>query len=217
MPAVFVPIYWDIMTPMSFGIAGLLLQYKYFVMVPLVFVLQPAVGVVGGALARTGFMDVYVVYAIVAITAIVGDILWYWVGYWWGEPFIKKYGKWFGLSKKHVHLARDLFDKYHAPILFVSKILNGLGLAIVVLVTAGMSRVPFGRYLFLNVIGELIWSAIIVSAGYIASDIFVSLEDVVGQASFIVLMVFVAVLLVRLTRSLYVYLETSVTKESEQR
>lgn len=192
---------------MSIGVVGLLLQYKYFVMVPLALVMQPVVGAVGGALARVDFFNVFIVYGIVATAALVGDIIWYWIGFHYGESFIQKFGRFIGITKGHVQIARNLFHRYHAPILFFSKITNGLGLAIVVLFTAGMSRVPFGRYLFFNVIGEMIWAAMIVSAGYFVSDLFISAENILGRVSIIVLVVLSLFILIRVIYAAHKRLE----------
>lgn len=171
---------------------GLLLTYRYAVMVPLVFFAQPLIGVVAGALARVGLFDVWGVYATIMLTALFGDIMWYWIGRKYGERVMNSWGRFFGISRKHVHGTEKLFRRYHTPILLASKVLNGLGFAIVVLFTAGMSRVPFWRYLFINAIGEAIWSGMIVSAGYFVSDLFVRVQDIFGQITFglVVLVVF---------------------------
>ena len=161
---------------------GLLLTYRYAVMVPLVFFAQPLTGVVGGVLSRLGFFDVWGVYATIMLTALVGDIMWYWIGRRYGDRMMNSWaGRFFGISKKHVHMTERLFRRYHTPILLASKILNGLGFAIVVLFTAGMSRVPFWRYLFINAIGEAIWSGMIVATGYFVSDFLVTVQDIFGQ------------------------------------
>ena len=162
-------------------IAALLLQYRYFVMVPLVFFMQPAVGVTGGILSRLGLMEVFAVYATVSLTALLGDIMWYWIGYHYGQSFVARFGRLVGLTADHVRAAQKIFHTHDAKILLISKVTNGFGLAIVVLFTAGMSRVRFGRYVFFNAIGEFAWSAIIVGVGYYLGDLYLSVQDVFGR------------------------------------
>ncbi|HET8581056.1 MAG TPA: VTT domain-containing protein [Candidatus Paceibacterota bacterium] len=176
-------------------VAALLLQYRYIVMVPLVFFMQPAVGITGGILARLGLMDAIAVYATVSLTAVAGDAMWWWIGRRYGERFVMRFGRFFGLTDAHIRFARRIFHSHYGRILIVSKVTNGFGLAIVTLFTAGMVRIPFGRYMLFNVIGEAIWSGIIVAVGYFLGDLYLRVSDLFGRFAITVLAV-VAVFLV---------------------
>lgn len=169
---------------MPLGTVGeLILQYKYLVMVPLIPFAQPFVGMIGGLLSRLDIMELWVVYLVLVAVALVGDVVWYWVGYHWGERFVGRFGRFVSVTPAHVRSAKKVFARYHAPILLVSKITNGLGFAIVTLFTAGLTKVPFGRYFFLNFIGELIWSAIIVGIGYFFGEAYLRVHDWMGRAT----------------------------------
>lgn len=178
-------------------VAALLLQYRYAVMVPLVFFMQPAVGITGGILSRVGVMDVFIVYLVVSLTAIAGDAMWWWIGYHLGERFVHRFGRFFGLTHEHIKVAKRVFHENDAKILFISKVTNGFGLAIVTLFTAGMVKIPFGRYMFFNIIGEAIWSAIIVAIGYFLGDLYVRVEDIFGRFAIAVLVAAALFLLLR--------------------
>lgn len=181
-------------------IANLLLQYKYFIMVPLVLFMQPAVGISGGILSRLGLMDPLAVYLTVCLTALAGDVGWYWIGYHYGQRFVGRFGRFVGITSEHVRVAQKIFHQNIAKILIISKVTNGFGLAIVTLFTAGMSRVPFGRYMLFNVIGEVIWSGMIVGIGYYLGDLYVRVEDVFGRFALGVMLVLIALLLYRAIR-----------------
>jgi len=156
-------------------------------MVPLISFMQPVVGVAVGVLGRLELIDMRVAYSVLVVVALVGDAIWYWIGYRYGERFVVRYGRFFGLTSVHIHVAKSLFLQHHAPILFLSKIVNGLGIAIAILFTAGMSRVPFGRYMVLNAIGEAIWSGIIVVVGFYFGSLYVEIKDEFGRFSLVVL------------------------------
>lgn len=169
---------------MQLGVVGmLLLQYKYIVAVPLVFVMQPLVLLTCGLLARFGLMHFWLAYLIIVAATLLGDAMWYFIGFQWGEKFAHRYGRFLSITPSHIELARQLFRKYHATILFLSKITNAFGLAIVVLFTAGLTRVPFWRYMVLNLIGESIWSLILMTAGYHFADLYVKINDVWGRVT----------------------------------
>jgi membrane protein DedA with SNARE-associated domain len=164
-------------------IGALILQYKYLVMVPLIPFAQPLVGMVAGLLARLGLMELWVVYVVLVTVALAGDIMWYWVGYHWGERFVGRFGRFFAVTPGHVESVKHIFNRYHAPILLVSKVTNGFGLAIVTLFTAGLTRIPFGRYMLLNTVGELVWAAMIVAIGYFFGEAYVRVHDLFGRAT----------------------------------
>ncbi|MDP4020908.1 MAG: DedA family protein [Candidatus Adlerbacteria bacterium] len=167
-------------------IGALILQYKYLVMVPLIPFAQPFVGMIAGFLSRLGVMELWVVYVVLVSVTLAYDVVWYLIGYRWGERFAVRFGRFVSITPTHIEHTKRIFHRYHAPILLVSKITNGLGLAIVTLFTAGLTKIPFGRYLVLNLIGELIWSAIVISIGYFFGDAYDRIHDIFGRATIIV-------------------------------
>ena len=48
----------------------------------------------------------------------------------------------------------------------------GLGFAFIVLIVAGISKVPFKNYVILNLIGGFIWTGILVCAGFFFGNIY---------------------------------------------
>ncbi len=177
-------------------VGELLLQYKYVIMVPLTLVAQPIVGMTAGLFARLGYLEVVPVYLIVLCTALVGDAGWYWVGYHYGERFARRFGHWFSITPAHITQVKKIFHQYHAPILFISKIVNGLGFAIAVLFTAGLTRVPFKRYMLFNLIGESIWSGVVVAVGYYFGEAYLQVHDVLGRVTLITISALVLLLMI---------------------
>ncbi|HVZ75923.1 MAG TPA: DedA family protein [Candidatus Paceibacterota bacterium] len=162
-------------------ITSLILAYRYLIIVPLALIWQPLVGMLCGVLARLGYFDPFIVYGVLVVTAVLGDALWYWIGYRWGVSFAARFGRFFSITPKHIAGVRRIFSRYHTSILLISKLTNGMGFALVTLFTAGMSRVPFWKFVGLNIVGESIWSAMIVSIGYFLGDVYVSVNNVLGK------------------------------------
>jgi len=183
-------------------IGALILQYKYFVMVPLIPFAQPFVGMIGGLLSRLDIMELSVVYTVLVGVALVGDMVWYWVGYRWGERFARRFGRFVSVTPAHVAQTKKIFHRYHAPILLVSKVTNGFGFAIVTLFTAGLTKVPFGRYMLFNTVGELVWAGIIVSIGYFFGEAYLRVHDLFGRATLTVF--FILFILVTMGFGVYV-------------
>lgn len=189
-----------------------MLAYRYLIIVPLSLVAQPLVSMISGALARLGYFDILILYGIVVTTAIIGDVAWYWIGYRWGERFVKRFGRYFSITPKHVHGVKKIFSRYHTSILLVSKVTNGVGLAWVTLFTAGMTRIRFGRYLVLNILGELIWSAMTLSIGYFFSHLYITVHDVMGK----VFLTAAIALAAALVLGFWIYVRRRIAREFEQ-
>lgn len=169
-------------------VTALLLAYRYLIIIPLSLVAQPTVGMLTGALARLGYFDVVALYTVLLVTAVLGDVAWYWIGAWWGEGFVKRFGRFVSITPSHVKKVKEIFNRYHPSILLVSKITNGFGLALVTLFTAGLTRVPFWRFVGFNIIGEAMWSAMILAVGYFFSDAYIRVNNVMGRAFLVVLL-----------------------------
>ncbi|HVV39104.1 MAG TPA: DedA family protein [Candidatus Paceibacterota bacterium] len=193
-------------------VTALLLAYRYLVIVPLSLVAQPLVGMLSGVLARLGYFDILIVYAVLVVTAVLGDIFWYWIGYRWGMQFMTRFGRFVSITPKHVEGVKKIFNRYHASILLISKITNGVGFALVTLFTAGLTRVPFGRFVVFNVIGESIWSAMILSIGYFLGNAYITVNNGLGKA-FITALV---ILLIAVIFGVAKYMHSWVVSQMEQ-
>lgn len=165
----------------------LILQYKYIILVPLIWVIQPVLAIAVGILGRLDLIDIPTAYLVLVGAAFVGDCAWYWIGFHYGERFLQKFGRFVHLSPLHVHVAKLLFHQHHAPILVISKLINGLGLSVAVLFAAGMSKIPFGRFMLFNAIGEIAWTGIMIIVGYFFGTLYMEITDNLGRWSLVLL------------------------------
>jgi membrane protein DedA with SNARE-associated domain len=69
-----------------------------------------------------------------------------------------------------------LFHKYKVKILLISKITIGFGgMALVTLTAAGAAKIPFKKYMIINIMGEFILVALLLSIGYFFGGIYVTI------------------------------------------
>ncbi len=158
------------------SVLNYLIQYRYYLIIPLTLVEGPIVMVLCGFLWRLGQFDFLPLYVSLMTGDLLADIGWYFVGFYWGHPFIKKFGKFFSITDASLKRALNLFHKYHERILIISKLTMGLGFALVTLITAGMSKVPFRKYLIFNVVGEVIWTALLMTLGYFFGNLYYTVD-----------------------------------------
>lgn len=163
--------------------------WVYLLVICFASIAGPILSLIFGVLIKLGYFPFLPVYIALIMGDLLGDTAWYMVGRKWGHGFIRRFGKFFSVSESAVEKVTHIFKKYSSRILIISKITNGFGFAIVTLITAGLSRVPFAQYLSLNVIGQFVWSGMLIGVGYYFSHAYLAVDGVLGKMSVIALFV----------------------------
>jgi len=129
----------------------------YGIIVVLACAEGPYLSMICGFFLRFGYFLFWPLYIALMVGDLIGDVIWYYIGRRYGHRFIKRFGKYFSITEENVGKVERVFHKYKHSILFVSKISNGFGFALVTLITAGMvARAHSGLYMLVNAIGQLI-------------------------------------------------------------
>ncbi len=170
---------------------ALILHYKYFILAPLTLIEGPLVMMVSGLLLRLGYFSFLPLYLCLVISDFAGDIVWYWIGYHFGNRFTKKFGRFFSITEEGVAIVEKLYHEHHNKILIISKLTTGFGFAVVTLFTAGMVKIPFKRYALLNFIGEFIWTGLLLSVGYYLGEAYVHVDNIIGKFSIVAMIIVV--------------------------
>ena len=114
-------------------------EYLVYTMIVVVACVEgPWLSIILGFLIRLGDFSVFPVYISLMLGDLIGDAVWYYIGRRYGDRFVAKYGKYFNVTARGVERMSTLFHRYKHSVLFLSKISNGLGFALVTLMTAGM-------------------------------------------------------------------------------
>jgi membrane protein DedA with SNARE-associated domain len=145
------------------------------------FIEGPILALFCGILYRLGYLYIIPVYIALMMGDLIGDCFWYWIGRTFGHRFVSRFGKFFSVDEKSIRTVSKVFHRYRDPILLVSKLTMGLGFALVTLITAGMVRIPFKRYLALNVLGQFVWTALLLAVGYLFGHLYVSFDDLFSR------------------------------------
>jgi membrane protein DedA with SNARE-associated domain len=142
-----------------------------------------------GVLIKLGYFSFAPVYTALMLGELLGDTVWYAFGYYWGYGVVRRLGKYISIKEHHINEVVHLFHKYHAKILIISKITNGFGFSFVTLLTAGIAKIPFFKFLSLNLIGQFIWSGILIAVGYYFSHAYLQINDILGRVTLIILFI----------------------------
>ena len=133
----------------------------------------PVVMMASGFLFSLGQFNFLPMYLALVSGDFVADIGWYLLGRYGTRHAIFKFGHFVGLTPEVLEKVEVRFRYYHQKILIISKLTMGFGFAVVILLVAGMFKVPFKNYVILNLIGGFIWTAFLIIVGYFFGNIFI--------------------------------------------
>ena len=99
-----------------------------------------------------------------ALGATMGSIMIYLLSYKFGRKAIIKIGKYVFVSQKKIEKAEYWFQKYGVYAVFLGRMAPGI--REIISIPAGISRMDFKKFVVFTFFGSLIWSTLLVFAGY---------------------------------------------------
>ncbi|MBU6231115.1 MAG: DedA family protein [Patescibacteria group bacterium] len=160
------------------------------------YVEGPILAMACGILYRLGFFHIVPLYLSLMAGDLLGDCFWYYMGHRFGHRFVQRFGRYFSIHEKDINVVSRIFRRHSTSILVISKLTTGFGFAIVTLFTAGLSKIPFRKYLTLNIMGQFIWTAGLLALGYLFGHLFVSFNNILARVSLVSLSIIVLFLVV---------------------
>src|SRR5258708_21489081 len=170
-------------------------NYKYLLLFISIVIEGPILMVASGILIHSGFFGLITAFLVIMAGDLFGDVIWYYIGYFFIEFFISKFGRLFGVTPELFDKSKKLFSTYHEKILFISKITIGFGMSLATLMAAGATRISFKKYMIINFLGELILVRFLLSIGFFFGQIYDSISGIMKTyfiiGAFIGLFVFI--------------------------
>jgi len=129
---------------------------------------------------HTHRLSPWLIFAVAAAAAIIGDNIGYWIGDKGGYRLARRYGPKVRLDERKLKIARYLFDRHGAKVVFIGRFVSLLRTYAAFL--AGVTLMHWRRFFIANASGGIIWAAIYTFLGYIAGA---ALERASGTISLI--------------------------------
>jgi membrane protein DedA with SNARE-associated domain len=149
--------------------------------------------VVGGFLAGSGELNYWGVLASAIAGAILGDNFGYWIGKKGGWQFLLQIGRVFRLKEEQLIIAKNKYTQNAAQAVFFGRFITLLRIFAGPL--AGITEMPYQKFLLYNIGGATVWALAIVSLSFFLGKI-VSLQQIVSwiaQAGVIALIIAIVV------------------------
>ena len=133
-------------------IIAIMAHYGYALMLPIAVVEGPAMAIIAGALIAAGQMGAVTASMLLILADLVGDALYFGLGRYGHAPLLGQIGRRLALTPERLAPLEQRFRENDWKLLMIGKT---QALGSIILYFAGASRMPFGRYMLLNLLGTV--------------------------------------------------------------
>ena len=154
-------------------IPHLLTTYQYFILFPLSIIEGPILTVVAAFLTTLGIMKLSIVYLVVVLGDVVGDTVVYSIGRWGGSK-LGRFEGFLRITPEKIESTKEYFNAHYYRAIFVSKFFHGIGAA--GLLTAGILKTPYLRYILLCSSVSAIQSGALLFLGVVFGHMYVQIS-----------------------------------------
>jgi membrane protein DedA with SNARE-associated domain len=139
----------------------------------------------GGYLAARGSLTLAGVIAAGTLGSVLGALLLYGASWWFGEQRLKsfadRHGRWLTLSPRNVEQASAWFARHGTWAVFGCRMIPGL--RSLISIPAGLQRMNLLKFTLATALGSLLWTALLVYAGYVLGENFEQIGHYIGPIS----------------------------------
>jgi membrane protein DedA with SNARE-associated domain len=148
--------------------------------------------------AGAGRLNIFAVAVIAIVAAVIGDNIGYAIGRFGGRALVLRFGKYVRLTSERLDKAEGFFRRYGGIVVTVARFIEGLRQANGIV--AGISRMPWPKFLAFNALGATLWVGTWASIGYLAGDHITAIYNTITRYSLYLLIALgaaVAALIIR--------------------
>jgi len=166
-------------------VLGLIANFGYFGMF-LGMVLEAVIIIIpselilatGGILASQKIFTFWGAFLTGLIGSVFCAIVIYIMGYFGGQPFIKKYGKYFYMKEEDIEKSDSWFNKYGMLSALIGR--NFPIVRTLISLPIGITRQPFIKFVIYTTIGSIPWTLAFVYVGYTLGENWIILSTYIG-------------------------------------
>jgi membrane protein DedA with SNARE-associated domain len=173
------------------GAIALLSTWGYAVLLPLAIVEGPIVGIFAGFLVSLGQMNWIIVFLVLFVGDMIGDVIYYYIGRWGHGAWANRLAARFGMTPERLEKFDAAFQKHAVKILLINKT---QALGSLTLYYAGAVRMPMAKFLWVNAVGTVPKVALFQIAGFYFGESYRSLDTYIGYAGWATLAIPVVLL-----------------------
>jgi len=120
-----------------------------------------------GALAALGSLDPWLLFLLLTVAAVLGDMVNYWAGHYFGARIFKPDAR--VLKTEYLERTQRFYERYGGKTIVLARFVPII--RTFAPFVAGMGRMQYRRFFMFNVSGAIFWVAACVAAGYFFGNI----------------------------------------------
>ena len=161
----------------SYGYLGMFLGMVLEAVI--IVIPSEAILATGGILAGRGVFSFWGAFFIGLLGSVFCAIAIYFMGYFGGRPFIKKYGKYFFMKEEDLEKSDSWFNKYGLLAALIGR--NFPIIRTLISLPIGIMRLSFSKFLIYTMIGSIPWTFVFVYVGYTLGNNWVVICDYIAK------------------------------------
>lgn len=144
---------------------NLLLQYRYWILIPLAFFEGPLTALALGFLVYLGFFSLAPVYILLVVGDLIPDGVYYWIGHVGNKKrFFKNQDSWFSFINEHLPALQHAWEHHTKKTMLLTKLAYGISTPL--LISAGLVKLPIKKFFSHSISISIIQYGIMLSVGY---------------------------------------------------
>jgi membrane-associated protein len=120
-----------------------------------------------GAIAALGSINIYLLFVLMAIAAILGDTVNYWIGHYIGEKVYTTNSHW--IKKEYLDRTQAFYAKHGGKTIFLARFIPII--RTFAPFVAGVGRMRYGYFISYNIVGGIVWTAVTIFGGYFFGNV----------------------------------------------
>lgn len=175
------------------SLTEIILQYRYWILIPLSFIEGPVVAFVAGTLASVGYFNLYFLAALFFVRDVGLDGVYYAIGHFGGRTaFAKRMLQKIGITPDHLEQVRVLWEKRPGWTMFIGKLSYGIASAFIVV--AGMVKMPLTKFFaYGSVVAVLQYGTLLFLGYYLGESLGGSVAEIVSNVQYVIAFAAIAI------------------------
>ncbi|NNG75988.1 DedA family protein [Acinetobacter sp. ANC 4277] len=131
------------------------------------------------------------------IGSLIAAAILYWIGYKFNHDsifrFVDRYGKYLFIKSPDVKKSLDWFEQYGHRIVFFGRMIPAV--RSLISIPAGMSHMPFWKFMFYSSLGTIIWTTFLACVGFYFGENQALMQNIFSQVSHFIIIVVIAIII----------------------
>jgi membrane-associated protein len=120
-----------------------------------------------GAFAALGSLNVWALFGVLALAAILGDTVNYWIGHYIGDKAFTTKSRF--LKREYLDRTQAFYQKHGGKTIFLARFVPII--RTFAPFVAGVGKMRYGYFISYNIFGGILWTALFIAAGYFFGNV----------------------------------------------